>query len=83
MGLIGCWRCAVEEFCAGGLRERCYIFVPVQTAANPIMDHGIGGHGCDVVFGGPVVWVRGFRVGCVCVVMLVIRVLLVFFVAGR
>ena len=83
VGLVGCWRCAVEEFCASGLRERFYVFVPVQAAANPIVDHGIGGHGGDVVFGGPVVWGRGFRVGRVCVVVLLIQVLLVFFVTGR
>ena len=83
VGLVGCWRCAVEEFCASGLRECFYVFVPVQAAANPIVDHGIGGHGGDVVFGGPVVWDRGFRVGRVCVVVPLIRVVLVFFVTGR
>ena len=83
VGLVGCWRCAVEEFCASGLRECFYVFVPVQAAANPIVDHGIGGHGGDVVFGGPVVWDRGFRVGRVCVVVPLIQVVLVFFVTGR
>ena len=61
--------------------ERFDVFVPVYAAANPIVDHGVGWHGSYVVFGGLVVWVRGFLVGRrVCVV---IRVVLVVFVAGR